>query len=54
MGDSMSLGLPTPMQLPSESDVSSSCSDSLEFTFSDFIMDGGITDKKENSFITTM
>lgn len=54
MGDCMSLGLPSPMQLPSESDVSSSWSDSLEFTFSDFINDGEITNKRENSFITIM
>lgn len=54
MGDCMSLGLPTPMQLPSESDVSSSCSDSLEFTFSDFTMVGEITDERENTFISTM
>lgn len=50
MGDCMSLGLPAPMQLPSESDVCSSCSDSLEFTFSDFTMVGEITDERENSF----
>lgn len=42
------------MQLPSESDMSSSCSDSLEFTFSDFTMEGEITDKRGNSFINTM
>lgn len=44
-GDCMSRGLPTPMQLPSESDVSSSCRDSAEFTLSDFTKDGEITGK---------
>lgn len=42
------------MQLPSESDMSSSCSDSLEFTFSDFTMEGEITDKRGHRFTNTM
>lgn len=48
-GDCMSRGLPTPMQLPSESDVSSSCKDSAEFVLPDFTKDGEITGRGKES-----
>lgn len=48
----MSRGLPTPMQLPSESDVSSSCRDSAEFTLPDFTKDGEITGRRKNLWVT--
>lgn len=48
-GDCMSRGLPTPMQLPSESDVSSSCRDSAEFALPDFTKDGEITGRGKES-----
>lgn len=48
-GDCMSRGLPTPMQLPSESDVSSSCRDSAEFALPDFTKVGEITGRGKES-----
>lgn len=50
-GDGMSWGLPAPMQLPSESDVSKSCRDSVEFALPDLIRYGETTGRKERALV---